>query len=226
MKPVLKICGLMRAADVRVCADAGVDIAGFVCEYPVDVPWNLTREQAAALLQKVPASMKRCVVTGGDFEKILSLAQALRPDYIQLHYREDFALTRALADALEPVGVRVIKTLPQDAAQRRAQFGTADIAACAKLLDESGAAYILCDARTAENAAQPGLNADTRLYETVHDSARTPVLLAGGITPENAGGILSSLHPDGIDVMTGVERCPGCKDAGKIAALAQTFYSL
>ncbi len=221
MRPVLKICGIMRAADVRVCAAAGVDIAGFVCEYPVDVPWNLSREQAGALLESVSGPMKRCIVTGGGFEKLYALAKSLRPDYIQLHYREDLALTRALADALGPMGVQVIKTLPQDAAQRRAQFGTADIGACAKLLDTSGAAYILCDARAPENAAHSGLRADIALYEAVRAAARTPVLLAGGITPENVGALLSCVQPDGIDVMTGVERRPGCKDAEKIAELAR-----
>lgn len=221
MKSVLKICGLMRAEDVAACVAAGVDIAGFVCEYPVDVPWNLSREQAAALMSGVGAPVKRCLVTGGDFAKIYALAAALRPDYVQLHYREDIALTQTLVHALEPVGVRVIKTLPQDAACRRAQFGTDRLCECVRMLDAVGAAYILCDARAPENAAQTRLHADAALYETVRDMARTPVLLAGGITPENAGELLSQVHPDGIDVMTGVEIRPGEKDAGKIAALAR-----
>ena len=63
-RPLLKICGIMREADVALCCRAGVDICGFVTEYPVPVPWNLRRERCAELLASLdaPAYLERVAV--------------------------------------------------------------------------------------------------------------------------------------------------------------------
>ena len=66
---MVKICGLMREEDVVFCQEAGVDILGFVTEYPLPVPWNLTRQETAALLARVSLPHKSCIVTGGSPEK-------------------------------------------------------------------------------------------------------------------------------------------------------------
>ena len=80
MRPLLKICGLMREEDVLLCCDRGVEICGFVTEYPVPVPWNLNRERCRELLPLVRERAKSCVVTGGPPDKLLDLALDLRPD--------------------------------------------------------------------------------------------------------------------------------------------------
>jgi phosphoribosylanthranilate isomerase len=46
-----------------------------------------------------------------------------------------------------------------------------------------------------------------------------PWFLAGGLTPENIGEALTRLHPDGIDLSSGVERSPGDKDLDQVALL-------
>ena len=46
----LKICGIMDREGIRICREQQVDVLGFVTEYPVPVPWNLTREKAADLV--------------------------------------------------------------------------------------------------------------------------------------------------------------------------------
>ena len=79
MRTHIKICGLMRKEDVDLCCRIGADICGFVVEYPVQVPWNLLREQCAELLPAVSRPAKTCVVTGGEREKIISLALELKP---------------------------------------------------------------------------------------------------------------------------------------------------
>ena len=83
--PIVKICGLMRPEDIRLCQQSGVNIIGLVTEYPLPVPWNISAERAAELMSLVQSPMQTCLVTGGTRAKILTLAESLRPDYLQLH---------------------------------------------------------------------------------------------------------------------------------------------
>ncbi|MCI5778316.1 MAG: phosphoribosylanthranilate isomerase [Lentisphaeria bacterium] len=50
-------------------------------------------------------------------------------------------------------------------------------------------------------------------------SRRRKIMLAGGITPENAVELIRKVHPDGIDLSSGVEHAPGIKDHRKISEL-------
>ena len=215
----IKICGLKRAVDLRLCHELGVDLAGLVTEYPLPVPWNLTAAEAKALLAQVEPPLKSCLVTGGSREKIFALAERLRPGYVQLHYRESLADAAWLAGALAPFGIGVIKTLPFFPEERLGQFGTADIAACVTMLDETGIYAILADSRAPTNAAGPGTLMNLDLYRQIKALAHKPVILAGGLTTENLPAILDSATVDFIDIMTGVESSPGVKDREKLNAV-------
>ena len=219
MKPPLKICGLMRRRDVSLCCDLGVDSCGFVVEYPVAVPWNLTREQCAPLLKDVRSPAKRCIVTGGDRDKIISLANALNPDFIQLHYKETLEDTRYIISKLEGRQIRVIKTIPLSPAERREQFGTSDVASCARALCDAGAAMILMDPRGASTAAEKSSQADFLLFRTAKQAASCPVMLGGGITADNCIAVLKAAGPDVLDIMSGVEQSPGRKSKEKLETL-------
>jgi len=226
MRPKLKICGLMREEDVTMCCGLGVDICGFVVEYPVAVPWNLTREQCAALLTSISADSKSCIVTGGEREEILALVLELKPDYVQLHYHETLADTAFLVRALEPYGIGVIKTLPVDEEERLFQFGTSDIVACTKELGKAGVYAILVDSRDPANAAGTGGVADVAFFCAVKESTDCTLMLGGGITPENCSDVIAKDRPDIIDVMTGVEAVPGEKMPSRITALLKNGMSM
>lgn len=216
----LKICGLMRPEDVALCCEAGVDLLGFVTEYPHPVPWNLTRTQARALLAGVRRPARSCLVTGGSAEKIISLSLELLPDAVQLHAGETLADTLRIVQALTPRGIRVIKTLPLTPGERLAQLGQTDPARCAALLAQAGVSAILVDPRSPAKAYGPGRPADLTLYRQVRDASPLPVILAGGVTPENAAALLAQVQPPWLDVMTGVETAPGRKAPDKVRALA------
>lgn len=208
MRPKLKICGLMRREDVEACCRAEVDICGFVTEYPLDVPWNLTRKQCADLMQYVAAPVKSCMVTGGAREKILHLALELCPDFVQLHYHETAEDVAYLVQMLAPYGIGVIKTVSAGE----------DIGA----LCRTNPYALLVDARGPANAAAGGA-ADLDFYRRVKSVANCPVMLAGGITPENIRKIIAQAVPDLVDVMTGVEIAPGIKSEQEIIRLAAAF---
>jgi phosphoribosylanthranilate isomerase len=213
----IKICGLKRVCDIRLCHELGVDIAGLVTEYPLPVPWNLTVEETKPLLAEVRAPMKSCIVTGGTRDKILALAKDLRPDYVQLHSHETLSDAEYIAGTLRPLQIGVIKTLPFSPRERLAHFGTEDIRECTELLNATGICAILADTRAPSNAAGNGTLVDVDMYRQIKRWARNPVILAGGITPENLTQFLSAAQPDVIDIMTGVENSPGVKDREKLA---------
>ena len=206
----IKICGLMSRHDVALCESLDAHILGFVVEYPREVPWNLTRGQAKPLIDT--ARHPTCIVTGGTTENILSLAQELKPDMVQLHYKETVAQTAEIAKQLATFGIQTLKAVaacPVD--------GESDIDA----LCETDIAAILVDTRTSENAAQNSLAIDTDLFNRIKARSTKPLIIAGGITPENVSDIISRTGATWIDVLTGVERSPGVKDRAKIEALVK-----
>ncbi len=214
----LKICGLMREEDVDLCCALEVEMLGFVAEYPLSVPWNLKREEAARLMRRVRPPARTCLVTGGTAEDVTALALELRPDFVQLHFRETVADALYITSALTSAGIGVIKTIPADPRARLAQFGVEAPERCAEALGRVGVRAILVDSRTPESAHMPGQPADLALFRSVRTAAQVPVMLAGGVTPENCGALLAAA-PDWLDVMTGVERCPGQKDPQRLAAV-------
>jgi phosphoribosylanthranilate isomerase len=208
-KRIVKICGLKTQTDIALCADCGADILGFVVDYPRPVPWNLRADEAAALIAKVPASCQTCIVTGGSPEKIIALAQRLRPGFVQLHYTETLAETAEIAGALKPLGIHTIKPLFPN---------TPDLEQTVATLTQTDIWGILVDPRTPQNAVQ-GADADVSLYRRVRELTSKPVILAGGITEKNVTSLLEKTQAQYLDIMTGVERAPGVKDARKLTAL-------
>ncbi len=223
MRPLLKICGLMREEDVELCCRKGVELCGFVTEYPRTVPWNLRRSRCAELLALTRGRTKSCVVTGGPPDQLRDLALSLRPDFIQLHAGETLETAAALAEELAPPGIRVIKTVPASPEARLREFGTADPAACGRLLSETGIFAALVDARGPENAAAGGLRADEALFLAVRGSARCLTILGGGIRAENCGELIRRLRPAVLDVMSGVEVSPGVKSEAKLTDLLEAM---
>ncbi len=223
MRPELKVCGLMREEDVLLCCRKGVEYCGFVTEYPVPVPWNLSRERCRELLSLVGGGVRSCLVSGGSREKLRDLALSLRPDYLQLHGGETLEVTAALAEDLAPLGIGIIKTVPPSPETRLREFGTPDPAECAGLLDGAGVYAALVDARGPENAAGTHLHLDPALFLAVRGAARCLTILGGGVRSGNCGELIARLHPAVLDVMTGVELRPGEKSEVLLTALLEAM---
>jgi phosphoribosylanthranilate isomerase len=205
----VKICGLKTKEDAALCLRLGADRLGFVVEYPMPVPWNLSQSEATDLLAEANrlAPGRTCVVTGGAPDKVVALALSLRPAFVQLHGRESAAETGVCAAALRREGIGLIRTVFPDM--------TDD---ALKAYAASGACALLLDPRAPENAASGGA-ANAALFRRVADLTSLPLILAGGITASNVRRLLAETGAAHIDVMSGAESAPGVKDAEKIAAL-------
>jgi len=219
LRPKVKICGLTRAEDVQICFKYGADILGFVTEYIRPVPWNLDAQSAKKLIldfsgmaetcSDVSRVAETCIVTGGPPDKVIRLAEEIQPDYIQLHGGEPLAWTSRMIDELKHFGIKVIKTLFPD---------TPDLEKTAAQFCAVGVYALLFDPRTPDHPEKGG-HADLSLFMRLQSAADCPVILAGGINPENVAGIVLKTEARMIDLMTGVECRYGVKDEEKVKAL-------
>lgn len=222
----VKICGLKRENDVQMCMKLGVDILGFVTEYPIPVPWNLSRTEALPLLSMVQSPHRSCIVTGGAPEKVIELAVYLRPSMVQLHYKETLEDTIIISEALRELNIDVIKTVPPAMEDRISQFGTTDIETIVEELCKTNVYGLLADSRVPSNASENGAELDLNFCSQIIKLSSKPVIIAGGINAYNVCDFVTQTGTGLIDIMTGVESIPGEKDATLLSRLFSSIRNL
>lgn len=221
----VKICGLMNQKDVNLCVQAGVHMVGFVVDYPIPVPWNLTAAEAKELIHQVPPFISTCVVTGGSVEKVLDLVNDTCPNFVQLHYKETLKEVEELAHQLQLRGIKTIKALRIDG-NGKCDFEITDPIMAARELSKTGVSAILVDSYTASRPGGTGVMVDLPTFRTIQHESSLPVILAGGLSPTNILSIIHETQPYAVDVLTGIEERPGHKDPGKINKFMQSVQSL
>jgi phosphoribosylanthranilate isomerase len=191
----VKICGITRAEDAQAAIDADADALGFVF-YPPS-PRCVTPEQAEHIIRELPPF----VITVGLFvdaplETVNDIAAWCRLDRIQLHGHEppDFC-SRVKQPVIKAFRIRNVESLTSLPNYRVAAY----------LLD----AYV-------EGALPGGTGASFAWELAAQAKPYGPVILAGGLTPENVEAAVTQIRPYGVDVSTGVERAPGFKDQRKV----------
>ncbi|MHA7875063.1 phosphoribosylanthranilate isomerase [Roseivivax sp.] len=205
----VKICGLTREADVAAAAEAGAAYLGFVF-FPKS-PRNVEVAQGRALALSAPIGRAKVGLFVSPEDALLDAVLAEVPlDMIQLHGRES---PERVAEIRARMGLPVMKALGVSS-----EADLAEVAAYGRVADQ-----LLIDAKAPAGAPLPGGNGlafDWRLVQ----GRRWPVpwMLAGGLTPENAGRAVSMTGAVQLDVSSGVESEPGLKDAGKIRAFIES----
>ncbi|MDD4801828.1 MAG: phosphoribosylanthranilate isomerase [Syntrophomonas sp.] len=220
----VKICGLMTREDIDLCVEAGADMVGFVVDYPIPVPWNITREKANKLIAEVPASVRTCLVTGGAPDRILAIAEATRPDVIQLHYQETLAEIKAITEQLERLGIKTVKALRFDQ-NGKCDFEITDPVRAVCSLDETNISAVLVDSFSSSRPGGTGINFDLSVFKNVQQISAFPVILAGGLNPVNIQSVIKEVSPYAVDVLTGIESQPGCKDPEKVRRFINAVHS-
>lgn len=214
----VKLCGMMSEADVAMAEEAGADAVGFVTEYPVPVPWNLTREEAARLVRAASPFVTTVAVVGGTVDEILDIARKVMPNVLQLHGDESLAEILAITGGLADTGIRVIKALRIDVDTGQARFEKTDPVRAAQVLEGSGIAALIVDSKTASMPAGTGVALDQGVAARVSEAVKIPLILAGGLTAGNVADAVLKVRPYAVDVITGVEREPGVKSGEKMRA--------
>jgi phosphoribosylanthranilate isomerase len=212
----VKLCGLMSPEDVRSAETAGADALGFVTEYPVPVPWNLDRDQAASLVASVSPFVTTVAVVGGAPEEMIRIARKVRPRVLQLHGDESLEDIRQVLEGLDGTGIRVIKALRIEVDTGLALFEKTDPVEAGTVLAGSGIAALIVDSKTASRPAGTGVTLDWDVSARMVKEIDLPLILAGGLTAENVDHAVKQVKPYAVDVISGVENEPGVKDGNKM----------
>ncbi|MWV64150.1 phosphoribosylanthranilate isomerase [Halorubrum sp. JWXQ-INN 858] len=198
----VKICGLTRGADLRAAIDAGSDAVGVITEVPVDTPREVDPATAAELLADVPPFVTSTLVTMPDSpERAVELVRTVEPDALQLHGEwtaDEVGYVRA------ETGVKVLLTVDATDHGR------------AEALDTVVDALVV-DSTTASGAGGTGETHDWAATGALADRLTSPVVLAGGLTPENVAEAVRVADPFAVDVASGVELSGGRKDHNGVA---------
>jgi phosphoribosylanthranilate isomerase len=228
----IKICGITNVEDALLAAEAGADAIGL--NFYEKSPRCVTADRAAEIVSRLreeysPAQVQVVgVFVNHSLDEILWTireAELYASGFcVQLHGDEPPALLRELqAQGLGTAGhvLQATGHVPTVPVIRALRCAGADLSAATDYLQE-------CERLSASpqgvliDAFQPGVygGTGTRADWSVvrRHRWRSPVILAGGLTPENVAEGIATACPDAVDVASGVESAPGKKDPAKVRA--------
>lgn len=199
----VKICGITRLEDARLAIELGADGLGF--NFYEKSPRCLAPADAWKIVRKLPALVPTVgVFVNWDSASIIPLAKFLRLSAVQLHGDEPATVTAECARHFP-----VIKAFRAGSKFQFTQFRV-----------YNAASSFLLDAATSETKSKSyggtGRVADWKIAKRA--AAKYPILLAGGLTPENIAEAILTVRPYAVDVASGVEFQPGKKDPAKLRA--------
>jgi phosphoribosylanthranilate isomerase len=196
----VKICGITTPADRDAAIAAGADALGFIVGVPVDTPREIDPDTAADLIAGVPPFVTTVLVTMPDSTPAArTLREQVRADAIQIH------------DGLDPAEVAEIAGIDTVVAVDANQPEEAHAY-------DDAADALLVDSADAEGGGGTGRTHDWTTTQELRERLASPLILAGGLTPENVTDAVRTVEPYGVDVATGVERTPPKKDHDAVAA--------
>lgn len=197
----IKICGLTSPAEARYLNENHVDFAGMVLFFPKSKR-NISIKQAMEIMAALDASIKRvAVVISPSIEQIRQI-EAAGFDYIQIHGE--------IPETKAAIAIPILKA-----------FNVSDMNSYEKYHNDSRIAGYVFD------AIEPGSGKtfDWRLVDNIPRDEKL-LLLAGGLNPDNVRMAIEAVHPDGVDVSSGVENDDGAgKNPEKIRAFATAVKS-
>jgi phosphoribosylanthranilate isomerase len=197
----VKICGITNPDDALMAIDAGADALGFMFYEPS--PRKLSLTAAANITRQLPPFVTKVGVFVNAGEGFIQQAiAACGLDRVQLHGDESPEFCRKFS-------VPVIKA-----------FRVRDADSLNVLPRYDTAAWLL-DSYVSDKHGGTGATFNWELAMAAKKFGR-PIILAGGLTPENVGEAIRQVRPYAVDVSSGVESAPGKKDFGKVRAFIKS----
>lgn len=186
----VKICGITTLDDALAAVDAGADALGFV--FVPDSPRAVTPQRVAGIVSRTPPFVQTVgLFVDEDPERVNWIADFCGLDLVQLHGSED-------PDYCHEIRRRIVKAIR--VRDRRSLEG----------VGRYPVAGILCDAWSDTAAGGTGRTFDWGILRDL--AIDRPLILAGGLTPDNVVSAVETVRPWGVDVSSGVETSPGVKD--------------
>lgn len=195
----IKICGITEIDDALHAVDCGADALGFV--FYERSPRAITPPKAQAIIAKLPPFVTVVGLFVNEDPRIIrDIADHCHLDMIQYHGDETSQTVRmAPRRSIRALRIREDVTLDD--------------------LDAYPASGLLIDAWVAGAFGGTGVLSNWEIAAKI--AKKRPLILAGGLTPENVAAAIQTVRPYAVDVSSGVEYSPGRKDRKKVAAFVR-----
>lgn len=201
----VKICGITRAEDAVAAAHAGADAIGLV--FHPDSPRYVTTEQARQILQAVPPLV---TVVGlfmdAEATDVNEILARVPVDLLQFHGRETASYCGSFSRGY-------IKAVPMG--------GDSEGYTSAFAGGYPDARGFLVDSNAPGAAGGSGKRFN---WQRLDKRPARPLILAGGLTPDNVADAVREVQPWGVDVSSGVESAPGRKEMALMQRFVQGVY--
>jgi len=233
----VKICGVRREEDALLAASAGADAVGVI--QVEGTKRFVSLERAKRIFDALPPFVTKVAVVAFDalseaemLERVRAFEQ-IGADCLQLHGNESIETVERLKaeTSLKIIKKVGVPTLPQSSKEEKLMREiTRDVLSAARAY-ESVADAILLDsvphkeirkAKGERGESQEsvqggtGVKHDWSISKSVVAALRKPVILAGGLNPENVSEAVREVRPFAVDVSSGVENASGWKDEAKV----------
>ncbi len=202
----VKICGITNRQDAEVAVAAGADALGFILYAPSKR--FISIEDAIRIVETLPPFVQTVAVTVNATREFTNLGwrkQLKMFNVAQLHGQESPVHVRAVGKYLP-----IIKVFPAD----QTAFNLADYSVSAFMLDTPSKEH-----------GGTGKVFDWNLAVEFKKRTTQPLILSGGLNPENVAKAVETVHPYAVDVSSGVEASPGKKDHAKLRDFIQICKS-
>lgn len=199
MRTRVKICGITREQDAEAAAQAGADAIGLVFYGPS--PRNVTLAQAQLLRDVLPPFVQTVALfVNPSADEVQRVIEAVRPALLQFHGEESAAFCGAFRQPY-------IKACRMRAGVDLLEYFHAYPDTAGWLVD----AWV-------EGYGGAGQRFD---WDLIPARRGRPLVLSGGLAPDNVREAVQRIRPWAVDVSSGVESAKGIKDAAKIAAFIE-----
>lgn len=195
----IKFCGITRPQDAAAAAAAGVDAIGLVMD-PAS-PRFIEPARAAMIRRLLPPFVDAVLLfRNADPDAIQHAITAVQPSLLQFHGDEPPELCGRF-------GLPYLRAVPMKRGADVAGYARRFAAAAALLLDAHAPGEVGGQGRTFE-------------WSVVPSGLSRPIVLAGGLTPENVASAVRTVRPYAVDVSSGIEAAPGVKDPDRMRRFA------
>lgn len=197
----VKICGITNLEDAQAAVEEGADMLGFI--FYNKSPRYIEPEKAKEIISNLPQEIEKAALfvneEKGAVVDILSRIREI--DLLQFHGDE----TPDYCDAFNKRIIKAIRVKNKDSIRELASYNVN---------------FFLLDAWKRDVYGGTGLNFDWKLTENAKQY-KVPIILSGGLNPDNVKKAIELVRPYAVDVSSGVEISPGKKDSELIKKFIQ-----
>ena len=215
MRSRIQIAGVRSADDARYLSELGVDAIGLTVGLPRGAPDDLPPEAAAAIAAALPPFVTPVLITyRSEASDVVPLLRLIGAHVVQLHGDAPGAEVEKMRAAVP--GLRVI---------RRVTVAGPEALQAAQAVEDADALILDSYDPGTGRLGATGRTHDWSVSAAIVRAVSVPVILAGGLRPENVAAAIRTVRPWAVDVHTGVEDSEGRLDRTKARKFVEAVLS-